>query len=370
MEEAQLAESAKPADAPRSGTSSVDQSSSSTSTTAMEDDDERDGVDAATLASCAVAASAVEAHEASSSSMQPEDKKPRRGRISGSRAKRELLDSEGFALQWNASQQPLGSERLDQAQTRGGTRSTGPAAHPTDLALPGAEPDGEGASEELPAWARATRRCLRLHNGADGSYIDTSVSVGSQYQATMPPPCVRLPACPSPYPRPRPCSDSLHVARRAPVYVMVALACKLRFFLSPRQSLEPSHPNPIWVRSQVIVEPYGGVVPSERSAGELQSARQVDLQQAVVMAARLTAAAYGFDEERAGRCGARGEHPRNRCEPPCAPGSVAAMLPLTVACGPAQIPAGTGRSARQVRLERSECGRRAAVVGGCAAHLP
>ena len=136
------------------------------------------------------------------SATQAEGHKRRRGRLAGSRARRELLDSEGFSLQWNVSH-GLGSELLQQdcASTRNATRPYG--CHPpgddggfTDETVADAAASRKtgstssdssaeaGASEPLPAWARATRRCLRLYatpGSAEGA--QTCVSVGAEHQA-------------------------------------------------------------------------------------------------------------------------------------------------------------------------------------------
>eukprot|EP00326_Haptolina_ericina_P041851 CAMPEP_0181240752 /NCGR_PEP_ID=MMETSP1096-20121128/40717_1 /TAXON_ID=156174 ORGANISM="Chrysochromulina ericina, Strain CCMP281" /NCGR_SAMPLE_ID=MMETSP1096 /ASSEMBLY_ACC=CAM_ASM_000453 /LENGTH=128 /DNA_ID=CAMNT_0023336701 /DNA_START=78 /DNA_END=460 /DNA_ORIENTATION=+ len=124
----------------------------------------------------------VAAAGAEESTTQSEGPKHRRGRPAGHRARRELLDSEGFALQWRSSQRPLGSEhlQLDQASVRT-YAGQGPGYQKPDEASTfdasvSSSKSGSSSSDsavevpsgELPEWARATRRCLRLSNSEKG----------------------------------------------------------------------------------------------------------------------------------------------------------------------------------------------------------
>mmetsp|Transcript_37735 Transcript_37735/g.93771 ORF Transcript_37735/g.93771 Transcript_37735/m.93771 type:complete len:366 (-) Transcript_37735:511-1608(-) len=122
--------------------------------------------------SCAVVPTPLEMlHDTSDSTTQSDSHARRRRRLPGSRAQRELLDSAGFALQWN----------------RGFT-----AFHL------GEEADhGNGSSDSAPDAAKPRRQCLRLHIGGEAhASLHTSVNVGDDFQAVIPPhldpaPCSR-----------------------------------------------------------------------------------------------------------------------------------------------------------------------------------
>lgn len=135
------------------------------------------------------------------SATQSKGQRRRQGRTPGSRSRRELRDSEGFALQWNAAHGPLGLERFQMEQ--GPTRNTARAhcrQHSASNSHDNGDASGElhesskqgatssnpldaAAGEPPPKWARATRRCLRLHTSLGSmDNTQTCVSIGPDCQ--------------------------------------------------------------------------------------------------------------------------------------------------------------------------------------------